>query len=477
MVRFDTEKARQTPLWRFLVLIFRSKAILLPMLDTHSPQKTQTQLDELSRHLEARREAILQAWRDSISQISTLGIATSLTRLQFDDHIPVVLAILGDKLSLPPEQDDALLRQQERKEIAEHGLQRWQQGYGLRDLTREWSCLQRCSMEELESYALAHPDLEPNVMPAARRALSELCWDGISDSTTQFWRLDQAEAAGRLRELEAALSTLNELERARAENWREAAHDLRGSLTVVKSATAMLQEDGVTEPVRVRFFDLLQRGVSSLHEMLEDLMNLARLEAGHEQRIVAPFDAGVLLADFCTSNLPLAQARGLTLEMRGPASLMVEGDRAKIQRIVQNLLLNALKYTRKGGVTVTWSAGEDLDSRDWTFSVQDTGPGLETGASAPLARQISEATQITQKINHAELQGQEEGHISVAATAPAQGESLAPTLQPGEGVGLSIVKRLCELLDASLELETTPGKGSTFRVIAPSRYNYDATEK
>jgi signal transduction histidine kinase len=57
---------------------------------------------------------------------------------------------------------------------------------------------------------------------------------------------------------------------------------------------------------------------------------------------------------------------------------------------------------------------------------------------------------------------------------PAQSYTLPESQQPGEGVGLSIVKRLCELLDASLELETSPGKGSTFRVVLPRHYNKSA---
>jgi signal transduction histidine kinase len=74
--------------------------------------------------------------------------------------------------------------------------------------------------------------------------------------------------------------------------------------------------------------------------------------------------------------------------MQGPQSLPVEGDRAKIQRISQNLLLNALKYTQRGGVTVIWGAEESHDTKNWMFCVQDTGPGLNAGPGAPLARPL-----------------------------------------------------------------------------------------
>jgi signal transduction histidine kinase len=220
---------------------------------------------------------------------------------------------------------------------------------------------------------------------------------------------------------------------------------------------------------------MLQRGVSTLHEMLNDLMSLARLEAGQEQLLVAPFDAAVLLSDFCTTSLPLAQERGLQLKTVGPASLPVEGDRAKIQRILQNLLLNALKYTRHGGVTVIWGEAESSDTSNWMFCVQDTGPGLDAGPGAPLARQLYEATQVAHEVDGSADEDAASDHIGNAPTVPAQSQTLPAHQLPGEGIGLSIVKRLCELLDASLELETSPGAGSTFRIILPRCYDQSAS--
>lgn len=450
--------------------------------------KAREQLSALASHLGEQRDAILQRWRTATENVPEFTIAASLTHRQFNDHIPGVLDAFAHTLRVWPAAASAQAQQAEKDQVTEHGLQRWQQGYQLSELTREWGQLQMALMEELEAYAAAHPDLEPPVMPAARRALSHMCWDGISDSTAQYWRLHQTEAAGHVRDLEQALATVHELDRLRAEAWREAAHDLRGSVSVVKGATSMLDRNDMPEPIRHQFFDILQTGVSSLHEMLNDLMDLARLEAGQEQRRVAPFDAARLLKDFCTTSLPLAHEHGLFLKMEGPDSLMVEGDRAKIQRILQNLLLNALKYTQRGGVMVLWGAGGARDIEEWMFCVQDTGPGLDAGPGAPLARQLFVATQHAHELEdhqvavaveaavndtHDPVPGQaaEEGPSAPAPTMPAQSKTLPSSQQPGEGVGLSIVKRLCELLDASLELETSPGAGSTFRVMLPRHYD------
>ncbi len=433
--------------------------------------KTREQLSALATHLGEKRDFLLQRWRTATENVAELTIATSLTRLQFNDHIPGVLDSFALRLRAWPEVESFQAQQNEKDQVTEHGLQRWQQGYQLRELTQEWGHLQMAVMEELEMYGPAHPGLEAAVLPAARRAWAQLCWDGISDSATQYWRLHQAEANGHVRELEQALSTLNDLDRVRAAAWREATHDLQGSLSVVSGATSVLDRKNVTEPMRHEFATLLQKGVSSLHEMLKDLMSLARLDAGLESRKVVPFDAGVLLADFCQTSMPLAQARGLYLKMKGPDSMRVHGDRAKIQRILQNLLLNALKYTQSGGVTVIWGPGKGGETNDWMFCVQDTGPGLDAGPGAPLARQLYEATQTAHAADDINAHDRDSGDLSNAPTVPAQSTTLPASQLPGEGVGLSIVKRLCELLDASLELETSPGAGSTFRVVLPRHYN------
>jgi signal transduction histidine kinase len=168
--------------------------------------------------------------------------------------------------------------------------------------------------------------------------------------------------------------------------------------------------------------------------------------------------------------MPLADAKGLYLRAEGPDQLMVEGDRTKITRILQNLVLNAVKYTERGGITVTWQAEDASPGESWSFCVQDTGPGLDAGPGAPLAQQMYDATQVMHRVDDSHADGTVAERSDYAQTQPAQSQTLPPDQARGEGVGLAIVKRLCELLDASIELETSPGNGSTFRVALPVRY-------
>jgi len=438
-------------------------------------QESDDQLAALAAHLSSRRTDILRSWRSSVDNDPELTASSSLPRTQFNDHIPALLDAFEKRLHAWPRSEGAASEQQRKDDAASHGLQRWQQGYRLREVSREWGHLHLCLVDELDSYSTAHPDLQPRVMPAAWRALAELCSQGVSESTTQYFQLEKVEAAGHVRDLEQTLEEVRELERRRTQLFRQAAHDLRGNVGVVNNVTTGLTQAAVPETMRDEFLGLLQRSVSSLNSMLDEVMDLARLQAGYELRNVKPFDAAVLLRELFENLQPLATERGLLLKADGPDTLILEGDAVKIRRIAQNLLLNALKYTSDGGVTLRWGDSRNNDPKRWMLCVQDTGPGIHAGPGAPLAEALQGAT--TESLEqHDKLSTGEQ------RSAPRdQPVSVAARLNPpdprpvhqvrGEGIGLSIVKRLCELLDASMEVESIPDEGTTFRIVLPRHYN------
>lgn len=442
------------------------------MDQTHESDR---QLTELAAHLSSRRAVILQAWRAAVDADRELTAPSALPRTQFNDHIPELLDAFEKRLRVWPRSESAAAEQQRTEDAASHGLQRWQQGYRLREVTREWGHLQLCLVNELENYSISRPGLEPRVMPTAWRALAELCSQGVSESTTQYFELERVEAAGHVRDLEHALDEVRELERRRVELFRQAAHDLRGNVGVVNNVTTGLTQVSVPESMRDEFLGLLQRSVSSLNSMLDDVMDLARLQAGYELRNVKPFDAAVLLRELSENLQPLATRRDLYLESDGADSLQVEGDAVKVSRIAQNLLLNALKYTAAGGVTLRWGDSRNNDPKRWMISIQDTGPGIHAGPGAPLTEALQGATaesrQVDQQLPTGELPTPaREQAVSVAARPPLQDPRPVHQVR-GEGIGLSIVKRLCELLDASIEVESIPHEGTTFRVVLPRHYN------
>ena len=430
------------------------------------------QLVALASHLNQRRDSILATWRNEVKRDRRLTNTSALSSAQFYDHIPAILDAFERNLSAR-ETADLLNATEDQKEMAaEHGLHRWHHGYNQQEVMREWGHLHLCLVGELESYDAAHLELPRDVMAFARLTLARLCSDGVNESASRYARMQQVEAASRVRDLELALAQLRELDRQRADTWREAAHDLRGKLGVVKSVTEVLNDDRVPESERGEFRMMLQQGVSSLQALLEDLIVLSRLEAGHDQRNIARFDAGAMLEELCAAMKPMATERNLFLELEGPSLFMVQGDAVKTQRIAQNLLLNAIKYTEQGRVKVGWGEVAPDAYERWMLYVQDTGPGFEGGSVTPLAEAIKKSTEEVQVVEQeAQKAGQDSTFVAPAPVLSSESMHRPDYQAPGEGIGLSIVKKLCELLDASLEFETERGKGSTFRVILPRRYD------
>jgi signal transduction histidine kinase len=168
---------------------------------------------------------------------------------------------------------------------------------------------------------------------------------------------------------------------------------------------------------------------------------------------------------------PMATERNLFIELDGPSLFMVQGDAVKTQRIAQNLLLNAIKYTEQGRVKVGWGEVAPDAYERWMLYVQDTGPGFEDGSVTPLAQAIKKSTEEVQVVEQeAQKAGQDSTFVAPAPVLSSESMHRPDYQAPGEGIGLSIVKKLCELLDASLEFDTERGKGSTFRVLLPRRY-------
>jgi signal transduction histidine kinase len=215
---------------------------------------------------------------------------------------------------------------------------------------------------------------------------------------------------------------------------------------VVANATVALTHSELRESSRDEFVRILMRNVTSLHHLLDDVTSLARLQAGREQRRIEPLDVTQVIQQLCEGIRPLAQQHRLFLRCEGPPGFAAEGDVVKIRRIAQNLILNAVKFTQQGGITVSWGDSDPGDSKRWLLSIQDTGPGIRSDAGNPLSSALENKTESRRV-----------------------GEAVAS--DTGEGIGLSIVKRLCDMLDASIELKSVEGAGTTFRILFPRQYS------
>lgn len=422
-------------------------------------KRTNEDLAALARHLKARRTAILQCWRALVQADPNLSTPSSLSRAQFRDHVPKVLAALEASL-LAGHEAAAAVAEEHAAKGADHGMHRWQQGYNLQEVMREWTHLHLCLVDELENYVNDNPNADRDALATARRALARLCCEGMIESTSQFMRMQQTEAAGQVTDLEQAIAASRDFQLRQAELLRGAAHDLRGNLGIVSSAAAALGRPEMASDVRTQLSSMVQKAIGAQQDLLRDLSDLARLQAGQEHRHVEPMDAANLLRDLCASCRQIAEEHRLFIKAVGPGTMPIEGDGMKIRRIAQNLLLNAIKYTERGGVTLSWGFSDE-NAKQWVLCVEDTGPGLHGGPTGPLAGALQEATA--------------QAHAITAATELPKQTDQANHPVTGEGIGLSIVKRLCELLDATLEVESRPSGGTLFRVLFPRLYEKSAS--
>ncbi len=423
----------------------------------------------LAARLTQRREVILSAWRVAVETDSSLTSGSSLPRAQLVDHIPALLEGFESQLREPGGDVFHI------GDAAAHGLHRWQQGFGLAEVSRELGHLNECVVKELDGYGLEDPAPPRAALAAARSLWAGIFSVAVSASTAQYFKLQQIEAASHLGELEAALNDLHNLERQRALLWEQAAHDLRGNLGVVANATAGLGFAQLDAQARESFLRMLERNVQGLHRLLDDVTSLARLQGGQEPRRVQELDVAAPLMDMGKDLRVLAEAQGLSFELVGEPHFRVQSDPVKLQRIVQNLVLNAIRYTSQGRVKVSWGDAGPSDPERWALQVEDSGPGLQPGTVSDLQGALETATENAREATQAnrvhEVVHMQPDDAGLSEAIAGDAGTSAPG--HGEGIGLSIVKRLCELLDATMQVDSGRS-GTRFRILLPRQYPPDS---
>jgi len=445
----------------------RWRGLSTGLLGEQELQDIPGELIALADLLSHRRESILLEWNRAVKRDPNLTEGDSLPRSELYDHIPALLTAFEHGLRQAADPVERVATGAEAPAAA-HGLQRWQQGYDLREVTRELGQLNKCVILELDRYAKVQNNISLDAMSRARAVWTALCSTAIEESVTQYFILQQREAAGHAQDLEHALEEIRELEQQRGDQWRQAAHDLRGNLGVVANVAVGLTRHGRRDSSRQDFVRILVRNVTSLHHLLDDVTSLARLQAGREKRQIEPLDVTTIMEPLAEGIRPLAKQRGLYLKCEGPPGLGVDGDAVKIRRIAQNLILNAVKYTRQGGITVAWGDSDANDPKRWLLSIQDTGPGLHTDSGQPLA-EVLDPARAPLASQTSPIDEEAGRFLTPSSVASAQG-TRSFRGEAGEGIGLSIVKRLCEMLDAKIEMQSVKDEGTTFRISFPRQY-------
>lgn len=417
--------------------------------------KTQT---SLAQYLASQRDTIIQCWRRLALEDKSLRSANSLSFRQFLDHIP---SVLDDLASILTEDSSGMESNNEvKKDLAKHGFHRWQQGYKLSEVSRDWAHLHLAVLETVESYLAQGGD--PAAARKIYRRLAELMHHGSLESTVQYEKLEELEAAAHLEEMKRNMLLASKNESADAVDFSHIVHDLKHEVSLIAGATELFNTD-LDEKSKERTLHYFKHGVSSLEAMVGDLMVLAQLSSGKQELSFSEIDADRFLFGIIGKCEPMAKSMGLYLDHENEKLPPVETDTSKLTRVVQNLLINALKYTKTGGITVSW--GNSAIDKHWFITVKDTGPGLSGPATAQFSEQLIPAD---------EKEGGASEEAPQETPESSRAEPSDKTIRFREGLGLSIVKRLCELLDATLELDPDYNQGTKLTVHLPYRYSRES---
>lgn len=217
-------------------------------------------------------------------------------------------------------------------------------------------------------------------------------------------------------------------------------HEIRTPLSGVLGHLELLARQ--TMPAASHTHVTRARSAADVQGLVNDTLDLSRIEAGLMTLEPAPFDPRALLQQTATLFEPQAIAKGLRLELHtgdalGPAYVT---DAGRLAQVINNLVGNAVKFTASGTVTVSVDASVRPDGSEWLHvEVRDTGPGIDVEAQAVLFKPF----------------------VQVGAGSARQ--------HGGSGLGLALCQRFAELLGGTIGVRSTPGAGSIFHVDIPAR--------
>ncbi|HYO23609.1 MAG TPA: HAMP domain-containing sensor histidine kinase, partial [Lacipirellulaceae bacterium] len=219
-------------------------------------------------------------------------------------------------------------------------------------------------------------------------------------------------------------------------------HELRTPLNSILGFSDLLAGVKALDEKQRRFASNIERSGRQLLDMVNDMLDLAKMESGRMEVRPAEFDVGAVVLTQCDLVRPLAEKKHIDLDCEIAADLPpIVQDRGKIEQIMNNLLSNAVKFTPDGG-RIHVTAHQDRRG-DLRLTVADTGVGISE----------SEQISVFEKFR--------QGASALAGTDALKRE------YSGSGLGLSIVRELCRLLGGDVTLESELGRGSEFTVILP----------
>ena len=233
------------------------------------------------------------------------------------------------------------------------------------------------------------------------------------------------------------ITIFKQLDQMKTDFINMVAHELRSPLVSIRQLNNVLFE-GLAGPLQLKQKDFVGRGlkkIDALLDLINDLLNVAKLEEGQPIKQAIPLDLRQVIEETCVLMESRAKERGIVLTYSCENFKQVEADPENIEKIFNNLVSNAINYSPDGGrVTVT---ARGIGTRV-EISVEDTGVGIPP-------EELPKIFDKFYRVKHPKTRN-----------------------VTGTGLGLSIVKKVVESHRGTIDVESIPDKGTTFRILLPT---------
>ncbi len=211
-------------------------------------------------------------------------------------------------------------------------------------------------------------------------------------------------------------------------------HEIRTPMNAIMGMAELLSESTVNEEQK-RFIDTLRKASENLLAIIDDVLDISKIEAGHLKLDYTDYNLRALVEDLSKALEPRAQLKGLNYSCQVDPNVAdsFNGDPYRVRQVLMNLVNNALKFTSKGEIRLTVAANTEKSKRgNLLFAVSDTGVGISPEEQKKLFQYFHQAdASVTKKFG-------------------------------GTGLGLAICKRLVAMMDGEIWLKSIPGAGTTF---------------
>lgn len=231
--------------------------------------------------------------------------------------------------------------------------------------------------------------------------------------------------------LESALEEIKQVDALKDQFLTTLSHELKTPLVSIKGFMGLMKRGQLDPQDSANYLEICWRNLGKLENQIDNLLDLARLSQGGEQYAMGPVDLSALVRTSLENLRPLTVEKGLSISDVGPRSVMVNGNPEKLVQLVDNLLVNAIKYNHVGGnIGIKLEDGPEKVH----LEVSDSGVGMERTHMA----------KIFNRFYRAEMPGT--GRIE------------------GLGIGLSLVQEIVKLHRGDIQVESSPGAGTAFKV-------------